>query len=54
MLSWFCWAILGLPFAYFLEKKYHRGWFISLMAGMGIAIFIAIIIGFAYALFQSS
>ena len=48
MCAWVGWALIGLPIAYLLEKKYHRGWMLSILGGISLAIIGATIIGFVY------
>ena len=52
MFAYCGWAILGLPIAYLLEKKYHRGWVTSILGGMSFVILGAFLIGFLIVLFK--
>ena len=44
MFAYCGWAILGLPIAYWIHKKYNRTWFISIMGGMSFVIIGVLII----------
>ena len=54
MCTWIAWALLGLPIAYLFQKKYNRGWGLSILGGMAFVIIGALITGFIIGVLNSS
>jgi ABC-type multidrug transport system permease subunit len=53
MCGWIALALAGLPIAYLLQKKYKRGWGLSILGGMAFLVFAAAIILFITAIFNA-